>query len=621
MGNAFPPKPGCNVPQIPAIGPLLVSTNLDDPPQPIYEFPMYEYPIPNLPSADFGCTSPKTHVVSTGATPFGVTVTPDAQRGSCVPTFNFDVDIPACVCINTKATIKTSPTKQPTIKFKATRQAKPCFQTFKLDIAIPQVTPNCDCQVATTENLDGYPFSGYPKIDNYQTKYGDSVLVKDQDDKTQNGVYVIGAKPGGGGGGSSASDEEDQCTVQGNPKDLTMLEMIWTKKSELPYTTEPQASTNFDESPRDMSRDGVVWNRYCTLASGLLVSIAMGDTNGGTVWMLTNDDPITPGTTPLHFTEVGDDCCCSARAATYGTIGLTGLPTVDGVALKDGDILLVRNQNGDLTASTDNGCYIVHDTENWVRTCALRAGLVVSVREGKAFGRTLWMLVTADPLTTDPTTGKLTTAIQYNLIHSGHIAVTAACKDNTHTTVDDVDLATGDLFVVYSTGANANPDCGIYGIDDSTSIQKVMLFDLTKEPTVLGLSVSVAQGTVFGHGEFIVIDSNKVKPVGPNAYVIISIQEDYLTCQDTDGDKVYIAKPPLLRKATTDGYGNNLWSPPRNVTNQTYTITYGTYSPDAQHRTATRSVDGYEETQIIVDSYQPNDIIFAVYYDVMLSNR
>ena len=582
MGNAFPPKPGCDVPIIEAIGPLLISDNLDQPPQPIIEFPIYEYPTPNLPSFDFGCTLPKA-IVNLLAPQFGVTVTPDPERGSCLPTFTFDVPATVnCVTVTTRAKISQGCRTKPSINFTATKNEPPCEQSLNLDIDIPS-NVGCDCQVATTKNLDS--LSGTPIIDNYQTEIGDSVLVKDQDDQTQNGVYVIGAKPSDYMCGGSSE-------MWGIGETITIVDQ------------------------RDLSRDGVLWNRYCTLVSGLVVSIAKGDVNGGTAWICTNKDPVTTDKDPITFAQIGDDCCCRARAATYGQIDLSGLPTVDGVDLVEGDILLVRNQNDDLSAAVDNGCYVVHDSGDWERACSIRPGMVVSVREGLAFGRTQWMLVTDNPV--DPNINPNTTALQYVLIHSGHIAVTAAGKDKT--TFDDVTLATGDLFLVYSTGANPNEDSGVYGQDDDGDLKLVMTFDLDKEPTVLGLSISVAQGTVFGRGEFIVIDSNKVKPVGPKVYVIVTIQKDYLTCQDTDGNTVYIAKPPLLRSKENDDSGNPVWVPPRNVTLQQYTITYQAYADDGQKRLAVRNIDTYGENQTVDDAYQANDTIFAAFVDTGLND-
>ena len=86
---------------------------------------------------------------------------------------------------------------------------------------------------------------------------------------------------------------------------------------------------------------------------------------------------------------------------------------------------------------------------------------------------------------------------------------------------------------------------------------------------------------------------------------VVSVQQDYLTCNDVWGNTVYVAKPPLLR--TTE-----IWTSPRSVNGQTYTITYSSYSSDGQQRTATRSSDVSTETQEVDDSYQTDDPIIAV---------
>ena len=87
--------------------------------------------------------------------------------------------------------------------------------------------------------------------------------------------------------------------------------------------------------------------------------------------------------------------------------------------------------------------------------------------------------------------------------------------------------------------------------------------------------------------------------------IIVSVQQDILTCQDVWGNTVYIAKPPLLRATA-------IWTSPRSVNGQAYTIVYSCYSSDGQERTATRSSDSSTETQEVDDSYQVDDPIFAI---------
>ena len=98
---------------------------------------------------------------------------------------------------------------------------------------------------------------------------------------------------------------------------------------------------------------------------------------------------------------------------------------------------------------------------------------------------------------------------------------------------------------------------------------------------------------------------------GPGLYYVQLIQQNYLICnfmQDGSGATVYVAKPPLLRATA-------IWTPPRSVAGQGYTITYSDYSADGQTRVATRTAYGSfaaaTENQGVDDDYQQGDPIFA----------
>ncbi|MDH1526711.1 phage tail protein [Pseudomonas mosselii] len=85
----------------------------------------------------------------------------------------------------------------------------------------------------------------------------------------------------------------------------------------------------------------------------------------------------------------------SVRVATTGNIALTGLQTVDGVLLVDGDRVLVKNQ----TATKDNGLYVAA-ADAWVRAAdaddssKVTSALIVSVEQGTTLADTRWQLVT-----------------------------------------------------------------------------------------------------------------------------------------------------------------------------------------------------------------------------------
>jgi phage-related tail fiber protein len=85
----------------------------------------------------------------------------------------------------------------------------------------------------------------------------------------------------------------------------------------------------------------------------------------------------------------------SVRAATTATVTLTGLKTVDGVALAAGDRVLVKNQ----TAAKENGLYVVA-TGAWSRArdaasnATVTSAMLVSVEQGTTQADTRWQLVT-----------------------------------------------------------------------------------------------------------------------------------------------------------------------------------------------------------------------------------
>lgn len=109
----------------------------------------------------------------------------------------------------------------------------------------------------------------------------------------------------------------------------------------------------------------------------------------------------------------------SVRAATTGNITLSGLQTIDGVSLADGDSVLVKDQ----TTATGNGIYVAK-TGAWIRrtdantNAKVTANLAVSVEEGTENGSAIWMLSTDNPIVLD------TTALEYTRVYPVLTAVT-----------------------------------------------------------------------------------------------------------------------------------------------------------------------------------------------------
>src|SRR5574340_975875 len=87
------------------------------------------------------------------------------------------------------------------------------------------------------------------------------------------------------------------------------------------------------------------------------------------------------------------------RAATTSNITLSGLQTVDGVVLAEGDRVLVKNQ----TVTSENGIYDV-STVAWTRSPDfdgsrdVSQGTIVHVALGTANAATGWRISTADPV-------------------------------------------------------------------------------------------------------------------------------------------------------------------------------------------------------------------------------
>ena len=91
------------------------------------------------------------------------------------------------------------------------------------------------------------------------------------------------------------------------------------------------------------------------------------------------------------------------RVATTSNITLSGLQTIDGVSLSNGNRVLVKNQ----TDPTQNGTYLASSTGAWTRTneggtnSVPVTNLEVWIQSGTVNGGTGWYLLTADPVGTN----------------------------------------------------------------------------------------------------------------------------------------------------------------------------------------------------------------------------
>ncbi|MBB6689865.1 hypothetical protein H7B90_00475 [Cohnella xylanilytica] len=130
------------------------------------------------------------------------------------------------------------------------------------------------------------------------------------------------------------------------------------------------------------------------------------------IWNLLKKNPATDGNEMFNIETMLNDnwdkidsalgmkgVNADVRAATIANIALSGLQTVDGVALAAGDRVLVKNQG----VGSENGIYVV-GSAGWGRASdadsagKLAAGVFVHVKEGSANAGTGWILTTSGPI-------------------------------------------------------------------------------------------------------------------------------------------------------------------------------------------------------------------------------
>lgn len=95
------------------------------------------------------------------------------------------------------------------------------------------------------------------------------------------------------------------------------------------------------------------------------------------------------------------------KVVAVSNVTLSGAQTVDGVALTDGDRVLITGQNS-TTPDSANGIYVVSTSGAWSRADdagagELNAGTAVFATEGTAYADTQWVLLTNDPITVGTT--------------------------------------------------------------------------------------------------------------------------------------------------------------------------------------------------------------------------
>lgn len=231
---------------------------------------------------------------------------------------------------------------------------------------------------------------------------GDRILIKDQADPKQNGIYVVKAV----GAPSRAADADTKTELDGMVVYITggtaNHDTAWAQQTEDP----------------DIGVDNIVFLGITAAEiAGLIhangtVPFAANQSMGG--FTLTNVvDPTADGEAAnKNYADRRDKSNRMkkpVRAATTAAIALANLQTVDGVVLADLDEVLVKNQ----AAAKDNGIYVVHDGSGWLRRSDFIAGdlyddvnaAIVSVLSGTVNAGLTWKQTAINPvIDTDPIT-------------------------------------------------------------------------------------------------------------------------------------------------------------------------------------------------------------------------
>lgn len=185
-----------------------------------------------------------------------------------------------------------------------------------------------------------------PIVDGVTLVNGDRVLVAGQDQSQQNGVYVANAG-------------------------------AWTRASA--------------ESAMSGLAHGVAWN------------VSEGTSNKDSLWVALNDPGLTLDSSALVFKRMDVSIVKlhdPVQAVATGNVTLSGLQTIDGVALGINDRVLVTAQND----PARNGIYAA-GLLSWSRTAAegtatsLAAATPWVVNSGTTYKNSVWMLAASDEVT------------------------------------------------------------------------------------------------------------------------------------------------------------------------------------------------------------------------------
>jgi phage-related tail fiber protein len=161
------------------------------------------------------------------------------------------------------------------------------------------------------------------------------------------------------------------------------------------------------------------------------------------------NDPATKDYVDL--TIKGLDPKQSVRAATTTNIVLSGLQTIDGVALSVGDFVLAKNQ----TTGASNGIYIAN-ASTWVRrddadtSAKVTSGMMVYVEEGTANGTQFYKLTTPNPIVLS------TTALTFSVSGSTYYATPTKANKSMVATATSSDFSLACATTIAATPAQGS---------------------------------------------------------------------------------------------------------------------------------------------------------------------
>ncbi len=140
--------------------------------------------------------------------------------------------------------------------------------------------------------------------------------------------------------------------------------------------------------------------KFNAIGTSLKVVVLSGNNNANTEWSLITSGTINLNTTSLTFKKLQREAQRRPARVVQTTteVGFFGLPTVDGVTLSSGDRLFLSN------SGINSGVWRVNTgfwdrATDYARSEEFYQGLPIHITEGTVYGKTNWVLATADPIT------------------------------------------------------------------------------------------------------------------------------------------------------------------------------------------------------------------------------